>query len=443
MKKSYFTIKSFLVAAISLGYVTTSFGQDFSLKQAQEHALENYYEAANAGLDIRKSQSKVWETTAIGLPQVNASGGYRYAADLEFPIDDAALQQPGSEFLAVFAADNVTQFKVDATQLLFDGSYIVGLQAAKKYVEFSRLTQEQTYTTVKANVASAYYLVLVADENIKVLQGSFKNVKTSITETIALVEQGFVDETELDQLKLMQSDLESNLASAKNSKEVAVKMLKLNMGIDLTAEVKLTDNLASMLEQISIESLAAETFNAGNNADLKVLAAQKELLRLDLKRYKFERLPTLAAYYGYQNTAYQTEFNLGNADWFDQQNLGLNISLPLISSGMQGAKIKQAKLELAKMENTLSYFQNAMSIQYTNALNDLTTKNSNLVNAKKSLEIAQKIYDRTEIKHKEGLSSSFELSQMKNQLLQSQGKYIQSLFDLLNAKAALDKLQNK
>ena len=76
------------------------------------------------------------------------------------------------------------------------------------------------------------------------------------------------------------------------------------------------------------------------------------------------------------------------------------------------------------MENNLEYAKKAMSVQYKNALNNLTSKSVNFNNAKRSLSIADKIYNRTQIKHKEGLSSSFELSQMKNQSLQSQGKYI-------------------
>jgi outer membrane protein TolC len=174
------------------------------------------------------------------------------------------------------------------------------------------------------------------------------------------------------------------------------------------------------------------------------LNTQRDLLSLDLKRYKMERLPSVAAFYQYQNTAYQLEFDgYKDAEWLDAQNVGVSLSVPIFSSGMQGAKIKQAKLELQKMENTVTYFEGAMTIQFTNAINNLTTKHSNYKNSEKSLEIAQKIYDRTVIKHKEGLASSFELTQMKNQLLQSQGSYIGSLFELLNAKAEIDKIQNK
>lgn len=421
---------------------TSTFAQDFTLKQAQDYAVENYHSSVNADLDIAKSKKKIWETTAIGLPQITGSGSYRYAADLEF--DFGSTIPPGQDFIAIFAADNITQGKLEATQLIFDGSYIVGVQAAKTYLELSKNQKIKTDAQVRASVASAYYLALVAEENVEILKQSFGNLEVSLKETRALVEQGFLEDTELDQLELLSSNLQNSLESAELSKTVSTQMLKLNLGLELSDTLNLKDSLQGIIDLISLDALIAQKFDLANNPDMKVLNTQRDLLKLDLRRYKMERLPSLVAFYQYTNTAYQFEFDwLKDATWYDAQNIGINLSVPIFSSGMQGAKIKQASLELQKMDNTVSYFENAMNIQFSNAINELTTKHNAYVNAKKSWEIAQKIYDRTVIKHKEGMSSSFELTQMKNQLLQSQGGYVSALFDLLNSKAKLDQLQNK
>ena len=214
------------------------------------------------------------------------------------------------------------------------------------------------------------------------------------------------------------------------------------MNLDNT--LNLSDSLNTIVEQINLQALLAKKFDQSNNPDLRVMEIQRDLLALDLKRYKWQRLPTIASFYQAQGTAYQFDWDwLKDATWFDQHNVGLSVSMPIWSSGKQTTIIKQAKLELTKMENNLIHAQKAMSIQYTNALNNLSTKSINFDNAKRSLKIANKIYTRTQVKHKEGLASSFELSQMKNQVLQTQGKYIQSLFNLLNAKAELDKLKKQ
>ena len=441
MKLNYKSFKNLAIVALILLGSVKSKAQDFTIKQAQDFAIENYHQSINAGLDIEKSQKKIWETTAIGLPQVNGSGSYRHAIDQVLSFDDAFLLSPGQEFLKIFQADNVTQGKIEATQLLFDGSYIVGLQAAKTYHELSQNNKLKTDAEVKANVTSSYYLVLIASENIKLLNKNISNIEESIKETKALINQGFIDEIELDQLELMASNMKNSLTDAFQSKDVAEKMLKLNMGIEFSKTVVLKDSLQGVLNLISIDALVAEKLV--NNPDIKVLKTQRELLALDLKRYRYERLPSLAAFYQITASTYQLEFKYTDAQWLSAQNAGISLSIPIFSSGMQGSKIKQAKLELTKMDNTVKYFENAMMVSFDNAINNLITKNANYKNSKKSLSIAQRIYDRTAIKHKQGMASSFELMQMKNQFLQSQGGYISALFDLLNAKAELDKLQNK
>ncbi|MBO73197.1 MAG: hypothetical protein CMD35_06210, partial [Flavobacteriales bacterium] len=209
MQQGKRSIKYMIIGLTLFSGITNA--QSFSLKQAQDYAIENYYESVNAGLDVKKSKARIWENTAMGLPHVNALGNYRYVADLEFDFDLSGGLPPGQNFLAAFAADNVSQGKIEASQLIFDGSYIVGLQAARKYYEFTKLDNEKTNNEVKKMVSSSYYLVLVAAENIKILEGSFQNMSASITETKALVKQGFLDERELDQLIFIKSDLENSL----------------------------------------------------------------------------------------------------------------------------------------------------------------------------------------------------------------------------------------
>jgi outer membrane protein len=446
------TFLSAVLMLFSLCLSTKSFSQnkdsinvnEFTLSQAQAFAEVNHYKAINSDLDLKISKKKIWETTAIGLPQISGSASYRHSIDLEFEFPDEALTAPGNEFMSIFGADNVSQGKLEATQLLFDGTYIVGLQAAKTYYKLSENQKEKTLVELMADVASSYYLVLIAAENVEILKKNLSNLQQSLTETEALLKQGFVEETDLDQLNLLKSKLTTSLGSAKVSKDIAIKMLKLSIGMGLEKAIVLKDDLDAVVNQTTLDALVASNFNAGNNADLNIMATQRKLLDLDLKRYKMQRLPSLAAFYQYTNTAYQLEYDFyKNANWLDAQNVGISLSVPIWSSGSQGAKIKQAQFALMKIDNQVKYFESALALQHSNSIDQLKSKIESRNNAIKSNEIAQKIYDKTAVKHKEGLASSFELTQIKNQLLEAQGAYINSTFELLNAKVALDKLQNK
>ena len=216
------------------------------------------------------------------------------------------------------------------------------------------------------------------------------------------------------------------------------------MGLSTNDSIVLTDSLEGIIDQISLDQLTAGNFSATNNADFQVLEVQEQLQALDIRRYQMQRLPSVVAFYQASWQSFQTEFDFyKEADWFDAQAAGVSINVPIFSAGMQKMKIDQAKLELEKVQNSKSFFEEQLKLQYKNALSTLQAKLNAYQNAQKSLEIAEKIQNRTEIKHKEGLASSFDLLQAKNQVLESQGQYINSLFELLSAKANLDQLQNK
>jgi outer membrane protein len=417
---------------------------NFTLKQAQAFALINHYSAVNSELDVKIAKKKIWETTAMGLPQISGSASYRNSLDLEFSFPDEVLTMPGNEFMAIFGADNVSQGKLEVSQLIFDGSYIVALQASRTFKDLAENQKERNSLEVTTEVARSYHLVLVAGENVDILEKNLTSLKESMVETEALVKVGFLEGTDLDQLQLMSSKLTTSLGSAKVAKNMALKMLKLSMGLKMDKELTLKDNLETVIEGSNMAALTASEFNLNNNPDYKLLTTQRKIQNFVVKRNKMERLPSLAAFYQYTNTAYQLEFDFyKDANWLDAQNIGLSLNIPIWSSGMQGAKIKQAQFELMKLDNSLEYYESALTLQHTRAVSELKIKIANEINATKSIKLAQKIYDRTTIKRKEGLASSFELLQMKNQLLETQGTYIQSIFELLNAKVELDKLQNK
>lgn len=431
---------------IVFAFVLKARAQDnvFTLQQAIDYALTNQFQAKNADLDITKAKKKIWETTSIGLPQVNGGFDYQNNIDLAFDLEVPDPIPPGQEFILLFAAQHNTTAKINVSQLVFDGTYIVGLQAAKTYADLSKIQKEQTLVEIKQQVASSYYLALVSVENHKMLSKSNEVLDQNIKETKALFEQGFVEETDLDQLELLKSNLEINLINAENQKKISYKMLQLNMGFPLDESIVLSDSLLGIIDKINVEDILKTPFTAANNAEFKVLEVQEDLLELDVRRYQMQRLPTIGAFYQAQGQAYQTEFDFyKEASWFNSQTAGLSVSIPIFSSGMHGAKISQAKIELEKMQNSKKFFEESLKLQYDNANNNLNVNYLSYLNAKKSMDIAQKILDKTRIKYKEGVAGSFELTQIENQFIEAQGNYINNLFKLLNSKVELDKLLNK
>lgn len=439
------TLRQTLFIVTLFGCIIDTISQNsYSLKEALDYAQENHYKIKNADIDIVKAKKKIWETTAIGLPQADAQLQYQNQIDLAFEIDIPDPIPPGQEFLLTFAAQHNTSASFTVSQLIFDGTYFVGLQAAKQYKALTQKQKEKTVSEVRNEVANNYYLALIAAENLNVLESSKGNIESNIKETKALFEVGFLEETDVDQLELLKANIDANIENSKNQLNVAQMMLQLSMGLSASDTIVLSDSLEGIIDQINTEQLLSHSFTTTENPDFQVLEVQEELQLLDIRRYQAQRLPSIAGFYQASAQSFQTEFDFyKEADWLDAQTAGLSINVPILSFGMQKMKIDQAKLELEKVQNSKVFFEEQLKVQYQNALNAVQAKLKAYENAKRSLEIAEKIQGRTEIKHKEGLASSFDLLQSKNQVLESQGQYINSLFQLLQAKANLDQLQNK
>lgn len=420
----------------------------FSLKEAQEYALKNAYSIKNAKSDVKIAESKIFETTTLGLPQVKGEINFQNYIDIPTQVLPANAFNPMADPKELvplrFGTDYNTNAGLTATQLIFDGSYIVALQASRSYALLSKLTLSKTENDVKEAVAQAYYTVIVAEENKKILQQSLENMNKLLKETEAIYKSGFVEEQDVDQLKVSVTTLNNSLNRLNKQIEIAYKLLKLQMGIDIDAQITLTDNLSSLIVNNTAEALVSSDFKYSENLDYKLLQTQAHLAKLGLRRERYGYLPSLGAFFTHQQNALRNEFDIFDNDkkWFPTTLWGVKMSIPIFDSGMKGAKISQAKQEYNKILNTQKQIEQSLKIQAENAKADFTSALERYMNEKENLNLTEKIYNKTLIKYKEGLATSLELAQAQSQFLSTQGNYVNAMLDLLNSKARLEKIMN-
>lgn len=420
----------------------------FSLKEAQEFALKNSYTVKNARADVKIAEKKIFETTTLGLPQVKGEVNFQNFLDIPTQVLPAnafnPMADPKDLIPLRFGTDYNTSAGLTASQLIFDGSYIVALQASRSYALVSKLSLNKTENEVKEAVAQAYYTVIVAEENKKILQQSLENMKKILNETEAIHKSGFVEEQDVDQLKVSVATLNNSLNRLNKQTDIAYKLLKLQMGLDVDAEITLTDNLSSLISDNTGEILSASEFKYSDNLDYKLLQTQTHLAKLSLRRERYGYLPTIGAFYSHSQNALRNEFDIfePNKDWFPTTLWGLKISLPIFDSGMKGAKISQAKQEYQKLLNTQKQIEQSLKIQAESAKADFSSATERYMVEKENLNLTEKIYNKTLIKYKEGLASSLELAQAQAQFLTTQGNYVSAMLELLNSKARLEKIMN-
>ncbi len=438
-----------LIYLIMLSF--TVFAQDnpvlkFSLEEAVEHALLYNNTAQNSTSDVRLAQLQKWQTTSTGLPQINANISYNNWIQQQISLIPAEFFGGNvGEFTEVaFGTKQTMNGTLTISQKIFDGSYLVGLQAAKVYLEISKNAQEKTYTELRKAVTNSYGNILLTEENIKILNANIAVIEKNIEDLKKVYENGMTEEENIEQLQLTRS----GLISAKNYnltlKGLAYAMFNLTIGVDTNATVVLSDSMEDLIALSEIKNTAIAKNSVENAIDFKIARNDLKSKELLLKLEKSKALPTINAFVNgtYSGNSNNFDFLDQSQKWFGASMFGLNMSIPLFSSLGRSALTQKAKINLEKSERDLNNLRQQILVKIKSAKNDLTFAKQDLVNKKQGLDLAKRIEQKNQIKFFEGLASSFELSQAQTQLYTAQQQYIQAMLYVLNKHIALDVLLN-
>jgi outer membrane protein len=426
----------------------------FSLEQAIAHALQHNYAVINSGRDIESAEKKRWETTAAGLPQINAGVDYLNNFKIQktiipadaFPGDpDSPPPGPDDVIVAEFGTKQSMGVHGNVSQLLFDGSYIVALQASKTYIDYYRNYKRKTDNDVREMVINAYGNVLLAEEGITILERNKTALDKILSDTRETFKSGLTEEENVEQLEITQASIASSLNNARRLKTIAYSMLKLNLGIDLATEVELTDELENLTRDNMDLSIAQPEFNVKNNVDYQIGENFQDQRRLELKLENAKFLPTLSTSFNIGTNSYaDDEYTFFQSDhrWFDYSNLGVNLSIPVFSSGMRSARKQQAKIAYDQAKTQLTETEQRLKLDYEQAKSNYDFSIEEYATRKNNMALAERIEKKQQTKFTEGLSTSFDFNDAQRQLYSAQQEYLQSMVDVINRRAALEKLTN-
>ncbi len=418
----------------------------FTLSELQEYAILNSIDTKNAELDIKKAKNKKWETTAIGLPQAKIGLNYQYIFDVPvMPMSGFVPSDPndpnhthiyGTEELEL-GTKSSTNIDFTVSQLIFSGEYIVGLKAAKIYLSMSNKGLIKKKLEVKENITKTYYLILIAEESIKVLDSINNSIVQLNNETKKLHEAGFAELTDVDQIKLNLKNTENSIISFKNQRDILYRLLKYQAGISPLQEVTLSGNISEITDSLYLNNLLATEFSIDQNIDYQIIEVQEKLYKLDWQRERTTYLPTVAAFYRHQEQINAPDFNFNPPDV-----VGLTASIPILTSGSRHTKIKQKKIELEQIRNTKVKTEDGLLLKVEQTKSEFDAAFNTLENLNESKNLAKRIYTNTLIKFKAGTESSFELTQKQTQYFKALSDYYSGLSNLLDLQVKLKKLLN-
>jgi len=427
------------LALLSLSYAplkaqTESDSMAFSLQQAMNFATENAFQSKSASYDIEAAEKKVWEYIAIGLPQISAEGQLTNNISLQESVIDMKPEEGSGMEPFTITAKMGRKYNWNATgkvnQLLFDGSYLLGVKASKIYVEISAKNKVKTQIDVRQSVAEAYYIALVARKNLETFQKNLEVNKVTLKETEAYYNNGFREMTDVDQLKLMVNNSRNMLLDAERQLTIAEAVLKYSMGISIDQAIKMTDNIDFLLTPVEAYKADPNEFDVKSHIDYSILQTQEEVQKTMIKNERAQYFPKLNAFYNISYIEFGDE--LKSLDNTNSQMLGLSFNMPIFTSGMRHAKVKQEKINYLKLQNEMRQMEEGLKQQLMVAESNLKNAKATYLNDQEGEAIAFRIYDRTRVKFVAGLASSTELSQNEGQYIQSQLSHIQSTLNLLD-----------
>lgn len=423
---------------------------NLSLAKAIDIALQNAYTQRNADLDIELAKQRIRETTGIGLPQISASAGINNFIQLPvnlIPADAFVPGAPPDQFLRLaFGTKYSANAGFTVSQLIFSGEYLVGLQASRTYKSLSEANSRKNQAEIKEQISKAYSTVLLLNETKQILERNLSNIDSLITQTEAFYKEGFMELQDVDKLKLTRSSLAVNLSALSQQTSVAEQFLKFQMGVDVNASLSLSDSFNQFVIAATSFKNQTYTFNFDESVDRLILDNAVKLQELGIKRYRSQALPSLAGFYSFTQNYFGQEFrDLSNSDFSVPGGtiLGLSLRFPLFTGLSRTAQIGGARVELKKVENQYQQAKQGYYLQANNSKTEYSNAFEKYQNATEAVKLAERIYQTSKVKFKEGISNSFELTQAQSDLLQSQASLIQASSDLITAYINLQKAQNK
>lgn len=445
-------MRKLIIAGILLfGIAVKSYGQqappdtihvhNFSLAECISYAYQHQDSVVNAGLDVKSAEYKVKETIGQGLPQISGTAQFQDYLKLPVTLVDVSSFEPGvpKGTLAPFklGLNYQSSAALNLTQKIFDGNYLVGVQASKTYKELYQRSLTRSRIEANVNVTKAYYQVLVSNEQIKLLDANIKQLKQQLDQTTAENKQGLAEQIDVQRLTVQYNNLVTSKDNTIRLLELNNELLKFQMGMAITDVLSLKDKLEDInLNDVIVNS--ADTSFYHNRIEYSMLETQKKLNEYDLKSKKSQYLPSLSGFANYGTSFQNNSFgNLYSAN-FPSSYIGLTLNVPIFTGFQHLNQVRESKIAIMKSENDLFNLRNGISLQankaritYVNGLQSLKSQKQNMALAEEVLRVAK-------IKYAQGVGSSIEVTQAQTDLDSADNSYIQSLYDALVSKVDLD-----
>ena len=397
-----------------------------TLKEAQDYAVMNNRTVWNAGLSVSEAQKRTWEAISAGLPQVSASVNYQNM--MGFKMEFAGMN---------IAMQPTSNFQATVTQLLFNGTYWVGIKMSKIGEEMTKTARLQAELEIKQQTQTAYHAVLIAEENKKILEKNLKNIETLVKSAEDMVRVGVAEQTDADRMKLQKVTLVNGITTVERHIEMAYNLLRFMLGVETDAVIELTQTLNDLISVSDARQTLITNFDVNANYNMQLMDGQIDLSNKQISLEKSASLPTVAAFYSYTYKIAKSTFDMS-----PNNVIGLQASIPIFASGQRYARTQQAKINLEKAQNTRALLTDQLLMQEKQLRFNLNSAIESLELQKEAADVSQRVFESVSRKFQQGMASSLDVTIASSDFLQAQTNYTNAMMQVFSAQTELEKLLN-
>jgi outer membrane protein TolC len=425
--------------AISIAQENSS-DLSLSLKEAQDYAVQHNKMTNSARMDLEASKMAVWETISSGLPQISTSASFTdNIKQMVFLLPDFIGGTDKKTPITMGSKFN-SSLGFQAAMPIFNASYYVGIETVKLANKLAETNVKSTELDVRESIASAYYLILISEASLNILDGNLANLQETLKSTRAMYSVGMAESTDVDQMVSNVTMVQNSCSSLERTVELNYNLLRFQLGVPTDTRIVLKESIDDLTKQLNVEALLSQEFNYSDNLNYKLIEGQEKMSALNLKSQKALVLPTLTGVITGSRTGMGDK--IPEIEWYNSSLYMFQLSFPIFASGQRYSKIRKAQINLEKARNTRDIVTDQLRMQEKQLRYNLVNANIQYTSQKDNVEVSKRVFTSVENKYRQGMASSLDLTQANSLYLTAENNYVSSLMNLLQTKLALDKLLN-
>ncbi|MBL7861874.1 MAG: TolC family protein [Cyclobacteriaceae bacterium] len=421
----------------------------FSLQESIDFARDNNPNLKSARSAIEAAEARVGEFLATGLPQLNASANLTDNFVIPTSFLPAIVFDPNAgpdEYVGVqFGTKYTGNASITLDQMIFNGSYFVGLKASKTYTELARRDFIKSETDMVEAIKKAYYSVLVNKERADLVDKNFQRLDSLLKQTRIQYENGFVEKIDVNRIQVQYNNIANTRKTAAIGLVMSYNLLKFQMGLPIEEQIELTDNLETIKAVVLDESFK-EGFQYSNRIEYSTLEVNKALVELDIKNTRSQYLPSIDLFgnYGasYGTSAFNSLIQFG-PNWRALGAVGLRANLPIFDGMRKSKVVQQKKSQLSQIENSLVLTKSQIDLEQEQANMNFESNVQTLRTQRENMDLSKEVYDVSVIKYQQGVGSNLEVIDADAAYKEAQTNYFAALYDALIASIELEKAYGK